>query len=897
MGAAVADPTILVPGGAFVKAGRAGQVGFSAGRSALKIGAAAAGATAIQEAGLQATQQTRPLGESALNVSGSAILSGLIGAGGARFFSKGEWNKVAKAIETDLAEEVTDPADIAQEIVKRAQSAGAASVDNIKLDDLGVAGPKAAKAIAKATAAVRLNPGVRTMLSPSLKSRSIYNQLVEGSVYTNLQAEGRSLGPAVESLVKKTERGGLAKFLMESRKTYKDMRKAGVNPGMKQHEFYEAAGRASRRMDSGENEYISRAAKSWRDNLANPLKDDAIKAKLLDEGVAPTTAPSYLHRMWNKSRLLLEEGRFRTITKSWLRGQYDKAIDADRGSFPEFVSDADRDDYLDEIIDSIHKNLTGKGDGDFPEWIVPITRGPLKERTFRIPDELVEEFLEDDLEVVARRYARTMSAEIELTRKFGRADMKDQLAEIRNEYIDLRKSVSGDKKLSKAKKEKELNRLDTYERDDIRNLEAFRDMVRGTYRAEEIASNLGKATRAALTWNYIRLLGGVTLTSFSDVMRPIAVHGVRATMKEGLPQLVKTIRGVSLSVNEAKELGAVTEMVLQSRLAALAELHDPYAIGSPFERLMSNASNIFSKATGLGYWNDTWKGISSVLTQNRVIRNALAGDYSKLDKFERGYMGFLEIDENMAGRIAKMYNEFGTKDGSALVANTSKWTDDEAARIYAAALNKDVDRTVVTPGVASRPLVARSNPGKLIFQFKSFGLDSHQKILIAGLQERPHRFAEMMVGATAIGMLVAYLKFVERGDMERADNLLKNPGLWISDGLDRTGLLSVPFEVSNTMEKLGSPIGIKSGMQELFDDPDRGLDVSRYASRNKLGAVLGPSAGLFRDLTTIAEQLSKGDLKKSGANALIRQVPGATLPGIRTGLHVGVKPALQEFVE
>lgn len=57
--------------------------------------------------------------------------------------------------------------------------------------------------------------------------------------------------------------------------------------------------------------------------------------------------------------------------------------------------------------------------------------------------------------------------------------------------------------------------------------------------------------------------------------------------------------------------------------------------------------------------------------------------------------------------------------------------------------------------------------------------------------------------------------------------------------------------------------------------------------------MLGPSAGLFQELATIAEQLSQADLKKSGTNAIIRQIPGGSLPGIRTGLHGFIKPAIQ----
>jgi hypothetical protein len=76
----ILDPTILIPGGAIVKGGR---VGYSAAKTALAVSAAAGGATAVQEAGLQATQQLRTPEETLLAVGGSVILGGIVGAAGA----------------------------------------------------------------------------------------------------------------------------------------------------------------------------------------------------------------------------------------------------------------------------------------------------------------------------------------------------------------------------------------------------------------------------------------------------------------------------------------------------------------------------------------------------------------------------------------------------------------------------------------------------------------------------------------------------------------------------------------------------------------------------------------------------------------------------------------------
>jgi hypothetical protein len=837
----------------------------------------------VQEAGLQATQETRTGTESAVAIGGSAILGGLIGAGASRWLSTGEWGRVSKQIEADLADEgAEDSVGVTDTIVKRMQSAGAAAVDDIKLDDLGIGGPKAAQIVARATAAARLNPGIETMFSPSVKVREAYARMVDNPVYTTMQMEGRSLGPDVENLVKQYQRGSLSTWLESSRNIYREARKAGYT-GSKT-EFYQAIARAARRgdVDPGGNEFVTRAAKEARSVVFDPLLERAQRIGLLPEDVKVTTAASYVTRMWNRQKLIGEEDRFRQIAREYFTEQIAKLPP---GVGPDAVNDADLNDYIENVVTGVFNNLTGKGKGDTPEWLVPVTRGPLKERTFNIPDDLVEDFLENDMEAILRRYTRTMGAEVELADKFGRADMKNQFEEIAHEYDDLR---------ARATTPEERQRLTKAEERDVRNLSAFRDMIRGTYRAAEEASDWSKVTRAALTWNYIRLLGGVTLSSLTDASRFVAVHGIRATMREALPALIKGVKAAQISRSDAKALGAVTERVLQSRLASLADLNDPYAYGSRFELFLSNASNAFSRATGLGWWNDKLKTIASIMTQNRMMRNAL--DWGGANKAEHAYMAYLGIDEDMAQRIAGQFRRHGMEDGGIYGANVGAWDDEAAVRAWGAALNKDVDRTIVTKGVADTPLWMKSNWGKLIMQFKSFGLASHQRVLIAGLQERPHRLAEMMVMSSALGMLVGYLKYVERGDIDEANRLLENPGLWVAEGLDRSGILSIPFEISNTAEKVGVP-GFVTAAQTIAGDKDAGGQASRYASRGKLGAVLGPSAGLFEDIAQIAQQLTNGDLKKSGANAIIRQFPGATLPIARTAIHVVAKPRLHEAVD
>lgn len=878
--ASITDLPTLIPGGALV---RGGQVGYSVARSAASVAAAAGVGTAAQEAGLQATQELRTPEESAIAIGGSVLLGGLIGGAASKFLSGAEWGRVSRQLEEELSDVVPNPQEVTETIVSRMQSAGAASVDRVELSDLSIGGPKAAQIVARATAAARINPGVETLFSPSARVRETYARMVDNPIYTSMNMEGRSLGADVENLVKLYERGAMADWLSSSRNIYREARKAGYM-GSKT-EFYQAVARAGRRgdVDVDGNEFITRAAQEARAKIFDPLLERAKRIGLLPEDVKVTTSASYVTRLWNRQRLIGEESRFRDIARRYFREQIARLP---AGEGPDVINDADLDDYIEDVVTSVFNNLTGRGAGEVPDWLVPVKRGPLKERTFNIPDEFVEDFLENDMELIARRYTRTMGAEVELAEKFGRADMKEQFEEIANEYEQLRKT---------AKTAKEREKLAADERRDTQNLQAFRDMIRGTYRAADESSEWSKITRAALTWNYVRLLGGVTISSLADTARLVGVYGVRSTMTEALPGLIRGIKAAQLSRSDARALGAVTERVLQSRLASLTDLQDPYRYGSKFERFLSNASNAFSKATGLGWWNDTMKMAASVMTQNRMMRNAL--NWSQAGKREQAYMAYLGIDEDMANRISAQFRKHGVQQEGIYGANVSQWDDDRAARAWAAALNKDVDRAIITKGVADTPLWTKTNWGRLIFQFKSFGLASHQRVLIAGLQERPHRLAEQMVFGTAIGMMIGYLKFLERGDVDEANRLLENPGLWVADGLDRTGILSLPFEISNTAEKLGSPVGIMSGVQALAGDDDTGGSASRYASRGKLGAVLGPSAGLFEDLATISQQLAEGDLRKSGANAIIRQLPGATLPGVRTAIHVGIKPSLHEALE
>ena len=576
----------------------------------------------------------------------------------------------------------------------------------------------------------------------------------------------------------------------------------------------------------------------------------------------------------------------------------------------DFLSDADRDGYLDEIVEDIYAKVTGRiYDGEVPTNIAVAARGPLKERTFNIPDELIEKYLDSDAEMIGRHYARVMAADIELAERFGSPDMKDAFVDVAADYNKLRDRISRDESLDGAGRQKALQKLAAREKADIRDLEGVRDLLRGHYRPEIQHTTWARIGRAANTFNYVRAMGGVLVASLTDAVRPAMVHGLKAYMQDGIAPLIKNASAVKMSVQEAKLAGAISERILAGRLATMAEITDPYALNSPFERLLENAGVGFSRLTGLLHWNDFQKSLTSVITQNRILKNAEIAarkGFDALPDAEKAYMGLLGIGQGRAEDIGKLFAAHGETLDGVRVANSNSWGDDPIAsvlrRAYRAAVNKDVDSVIVTKGVGDVPLMANTPLGRSLLQFKSFAIASNQRVLIRGLQEDKARFVGGMIGMSTVGMFIYMLKQLESGRP-----ISSNPGTWIAEGLDRSGIFSVAFEINNALEKAGAP-GVYTAASALGTlvnpEADMMQPASRYAVRSTVGGFLGPSFGAatdavnltalgFSNMRSIA-QGEGGTISSGDIQAIRRLTPFASLPYWRWAIDGFLVPKVKE---
>mgnify|MGYP001809763701 FL=1 len=502
---------------------------------------------------------------------------------------------------------------------------------------------------------------------------------------------------------------------------------------------------------------------------------------------------------------------------------------------------------LKDIARQITDGLVGGAPGrtSYQPFQVATKRGPMMERTLSIPDADIEDFLESDVGVVARIYTRTMAADVSLAETFGRADMADQIAKIGEHYALLREGVTDEKRLAD---------LDQRMKADMRDIAAIRDRIRGQYGLPNDPNGLvWRAFRVVRNVNYLRQLGGMTLSAIPDPARVVMVHGLSRGFRHGLVPMVRGLRAYKLAAEEANLAGTALDMVLDSRAMQLADVFDDYGRLSTFERGVQALTSKYGLVSLMAPWNTAMKQMVGVVTQTRMLQAVARYGELQPGSAELERLSFLGIDANLAQRIGAQFSRHGEKDTSGIWwANSRAWTDGEAVEGFRTALVKEIDRTIVSPG-QDKPLWMSTELGKLVGQFKSFSFASTQRTALAALQQRDMAVLNGAVLSVGLGMVSFALHSAASGRPTPTD-----PRQWVAEGFDRSGLL---FWLSDAGNLAGRFTGW--GM------------TSRHASRTPWESVLGPSAGLVSDAWKVGATTVGKDTRWSASDthAVRRMLP------------------------
>lgn len=371
-----------------------------------------------------------------------------------------------------------------------------------------------------------------------------------------------------------------------------------------------------------------------------------------------------------------------------------------------------------------------------------------------------------------------------------------------------------------------------------------------------------------MTAHPIRVLGGMQLSAISDIGKIVFTHGMLSTFRDGFLPMIRNFKGFRMVADEVKSAGTALDMVLDSRTMSFADITNEFGHHSKIERGLAAVSTKFGMVSLMAPWNAAIKQFAGLVTISNLLRasqRVAAGKGTPLDVRK---LAAASIDHDLAVRIAKQFAEHGDEQDGVLLPKGMNWSDKEALEAFRAAIVRDVDRIVVTPG-QDRPLWMSTELGKTVGQFKSFATASVQRTMLAGIQQRDSATLNGAVLMMGLGALTYYLKAVT-SDKPLSDN----PKVWAVEAFDWSGLGGWLMEANAITEKATRG---KVGLSYFTGEP-----VSRYASRNVTGAFLGPSADAVADIFQVSGSIFAGDTTKSDLRKARQLLPLQNLYYIRS---------------
>ena len=427
-----------------------------------------------------------------------------------------------------------------------------------------------------------------------------------------------------------------------------------------------------------------------------------------------------------------------------------------------------------------------------------------------------------------------------LARRMGFKDFEEMRVDFSN-----RLHSEYDEK-SKGKTGKEAAKLEDKFRADQKDMLAIMDLLDGVYGQGEntiTSTGFAKFFRNWRTYNYLAMMGSVTIQSFNDIGSIMLRNGVFRTIQNGITPMLTDMSKLSKRDLRALNFGLESELgIISQRFMDAEGLSTSPGI---FERTGDALLSVYGDLNLFNFWNASVQRLSMVTSIDKTldtIHKIKRGE--PVTKKDRTRLAHLGLREEYFDYIYRQTNRpENISDNGTRVADWTTWEpkdafESQALRDFQAATAKDIDQTVINPSVGDRPLVSQTNIGKTFFQFKGFGFASTNKILYSSIQRR--KDAEVYTGITAmltLGAMSYATSKLLRGEEVKLD--LETLAL---EAIDRSGVLGILMEVFD----IGQTIGVIPGE-----------GATRYKSRGLEGAILGPTGGTIVQMGNMIRKIAQ----------------------------------------
>lgn len=519
--------------------------------------------------------------------------------------------------------------------------------------------------------------------------------------------------------------------------------------------------------------------------------------------------------------------------------------------------------------------------------VMQMERGAELRRVLHIPSKKIEKFLDNDIRRLTRVYSQTLGPDIELKKKFGTLNAAEWIAPASEERYALIEALNKREKpenVSQADWDKKIAKKTAKINDAFnlhkRNVEAVVQRLRGTRGMPSNPNGFAyRAARTLMNLNVLRMMGMVTVSSLPDMARPVMRYGLTRTFRDAVVPMITGLKGMKLVRDEARLAGVGTNISAHQRAMAVRDLLDDTMRGSALEKGIEYATNRMGHVALFEPFTQAMEMISAA-TANAKLMDSLAkvnigdGDIS-LREAQR-YLAENGLDGVLAERI---WNEVkqggGGKVDGTWWPNTESWKDREAIQAYRAALARETLVTIPRPG-AERALLSDVNTlGRMLYQFKSFGMASMAKIVLAGAQQRDVAALSGSMAALGLGMLSYYLWAVATGGKSYTEMMNAGPEKWADEAISRSGLLGNVGELQRVAQTipLFAPYTSFSGKRQ-----------TRRPGDDAVEALFGPSFDFVQNATGVLSGLHEPT--QSTLRQLRRLMPYQNTLGLREVLDL-----------
>lgn len=556
----------------------------------------------------------------------------------------------------------------------------------------------------------------------------------------------------------------------------------------------------------------------------------------------PKNGVPYLNRHWLIDRVNENEAELRVILADW----FTKNPLPGASMTPDAISKR-----VDDAIASIRKEASAD---DLP--VAMDMGGPsfTMGRKLDIPNELVADFIETDVERLIRTYANRFGLVHEYTRAFGEFSAEDAIGDT---MLQAAREIKADSVADG------LAQLRSLEADIVR----LRDYQTGAvYSVDPLMLNRRRLAANLKAYGTLTTMGRAAYSAIGEAARPLMVHGFGRTFGFAFDALIKGMdRGKAVTQEMAELTGDIADVALSSTFQRFVEMGGPTGapttkVGRGAEKMTRFAQGPYFILNGLALVTDALKRYGLTATSQFMLE-----DLQKLasgkggSKFESVMASYGFTPEDAKAIMAQPID----KTGNVWLPNTGEWTDPDLVRKFSTAVTAMNNRLVVTAGPDDIPEIAKGFvKGReyplltLPFQFWNFGFAAQNKVALSALQGRDANALGGAAAMIAMGGVVAYLKTPEMvwENMEAEEKLIRS--------VDQSGLLAIYGDIPTMVETatLGN-VSARSmiGLEPYVRNPD-------YA--DLLGEVGGPAVGKAADITKL---FLDGDIERQEVASTIRR--------------------------